>query len=67
MRSKKNKLTNLLKTGILFFTITLLFWNCNDESINEFNENVAVEQVSNFQPIEIDEAKSFMNNHVYKK
>ena len=66
MKSKKNKLTNLLKTGILFFTISLLFWNCNDESINEFNENVAVAQVSNFQPIEIDEAKSFMNNLISK-
>jgi hypothetical protein len=66
MKSKKNKLTNLLKTGILFFTISLLFWNCNDESINEFNENVAIEQVSNFQPIEIDEAKSFMNNLISK-
>ena len=33
MKMKKEKLTNLLKLGILFFGISLLFFNCENEPI----------------------------------
>ena len=33
MKTKKNKLTNFLKIGILFFGISLLLWNCEKEEI----------------------------------
>ncbi|MDC1432189.1 hypothetical protein N8201_03795 [Polaribacter sp.] len=31
MKMNKNKLANLLKTGILFFGISLLLWNCDKD------------------------------------
>jgi hypothetical protein len=34
MKNRKNKLTNFLKTGILFFGISLLLWNCEQEEIS---------------------------------
>jgi hypothetical protein len=38
MKTKKNKLTNILKIGILFFGISLLLFNCEkDNEINEFH------------------------------
>ena len=32
MKKKKNKLTNTLKIGILFFGVSLLLWNCEKEN-----------------------------------
>ena len=66
MKNRKNKITNLLKIGILLFGISLLLWNCNDESIHEINQNVAVEQVNEFQSIETNEAKSLINSIISK-
>ncbi|TXD49999.1 hypothetical protein [Polaribacter sp. IC073] len=34
---KKNKLTNYLKIGILFFGISLLLWNCEKETNENFS------------------------------
>ena len=34
MKNSKNKLTNLLKTGMLFFGISLLLWNCEKDETN---------------------------------
>ena len=49
MKSKKNKLTNLLKTGILFFGISLLLWNCEKDNSNDFiSENqssISIEKI----------------------
>jgi len=47
MEMNKNKLANLLKTGILFFGISLLLWNCETENelvdtIESINENVSI-------------------------
>lgn len=36
MKNKKNKITNLLKIGILFFGVSLLLWNCEKD---EFTSN----------------------------
>tara|TARA_B110001450_G_scaffold103304_1_gene97813 strand:+ start:436 stop:2022 length:1587 start_codon:yes stop_codon:yes gene_type:complete len=48
MKSKKNKLTNLLKTGILFFGISLLLWNCQTENeVIENNEPTLLEKLQN--------------------
>ena len=33
MKTRKNKLTNFLKIGILFFGISLLLWNCEQENL----------------------------------
>lgn len=33
MKNRKNKITNLLKIGILLFGISLLLWNCEQEEI----------------------------------
>lgn len=48
MKTKKNKLTNLLKLGILFFGMILVFNNCQKE------ENYIVETPS---PINLEKAK----------
>jgi hypothetical protein len=49
MKSKKNKLTNLLKTGILLFGISLFLWNCQTENSNDFtSENqpsISIEKI----------------------
>jgi len=38
MKTSKNKLTNILKIGILFFGISMLLWSCEkDIEINEFH------------------------------
>lgn len=66
MKNRKNKITSLLKIAILLFGISLLLWNCNDESIQEINQNVAVEQVNEFQSIETNEAKSLINSIISK-
>jgi len=35
MKTRKNKVTNLFKIGILFFGISLLLWNCEQEQLLE--------------------------------
>ena len=35
MKMKKNKLPNLLKTGILLFGVSILLWNCQNNITNE--------------------------------
>jgi hypothetical protein len=53
MKSKKNKLTNLLKTGILLFGISLLLWNCeNEESL----QNLEVLQKSPLYYVKLEKA-----------
>ena len=55
MKSKKNKLTNLLKTGILFFGISLLLWNCEkNETLEELNL-----QESELKTVPIENSMSF--------
>ncbi|QTE21822.1 hypothetical protein [Polaribacter cellanae] len=36
MKNRKNKITNLLKIGVLLFGISVLLWNCEEEEINNF-------------------------------
>lgn len=43
---KKNKLTNLLKAGILFFGISMLLWNCENNYVENSPTNIA-EKVKN--------------------
>ena len=38
MKKKKNKLTNLFKTGTLFFGVSLFFFSCEKEEIERQNE-----------------------------
>jgi hypothetical protein len=54
MKTKKNKLINLLKNAVLFFSISLLLWNCEKEDFS-----------LNDQPnTEINNGKSWFNkNH----
>ena len=40
----KNRKTNFIKLGILFFGISLLLWNCEKE---EFIEENSINQTSN--------------------
>jgi hypothetical protein len=47
MKTSKNKLNNLLKTGILFFGISLLLWNCKEEETFQ-EELTQVEQNASF-------------------
>ena len=41
MKSKRNKLTNFLKLGILFFGISILLWNCEKETFIPSEEIIA--------------------------
>ena len=58
MKMNKNKLANLLKTGILFFGISLLLWNCTTESGPiENNQSYLLEKLqSNFESKNFKEA-----------
>ena len=38
MKTKKNKLTNLVKLGIFLFGISLFFWSCEKENLIEPQE-----------------------------
>jgi hypothetical protein len=52
MKTKKNKSTKLLKIGILFFGISLFFWNCeNDENPHEHQEH----QIAKINYLNIEE------------
>jgi hypothetical protein len=48
MKSKKNKLTNLLKTGILFFGISLLLWNCENQNESIIEATISLEDSNNY-------------------
>ena len=39
---KKKQITNYLKTGIFFISVSLLLWNCEKESINEIQQPQSV-------------------------
>ncbi|WP_428742304.1 hypothetical protein [Tenacibaculum sp.] len=38
MKNKKNLVTYLLKSGVFFLSLSILLWNCQDESINLNNQ-----------------------------
>lgn len=46
MKTRKSKLTSLLKTGLLLFGISLLLWNCEQESVIE-EQQIVVEDTIN--------------------
>ena len=48
MKSKKNKLTNLLKTGILFFGISLFLWNCENQNESIIEATISLEDSNNY-------------------
>ncbi len=50
MKKNKNKLTKLLKIGILFFGISLLLWNCEKEETISFESNLLSKLQSQFNP-----------------
>ena len=51
---------------MLFFGISLLLLNCIDENSIGLDQNDVIEQVNDFQPIEIEEAKNLLNSIVTK-
>ena len=62
----KMKLTNYLKTGILFFGISLLFWNCEK---NEILEELNLQE-SELKTVPIENSMSFfktINNNTLSK
>lgn len=66
MKTTKNKLTDLLKAGILFFGISLLLWNCEkNEIIEELNL-----QDGELKTVPIESSRSFfksINNNTLSK
>jgi len=66
MKIMKMKLTNYLKTGILFFGISLLFWNCEK---NEILEELNLQE-SELKTVPIENSMSFfktINNNTLSK
>ena len=63
MKKKENKLTKLLKLGILFFGISILLWNCEKEELipAEEQQSLLQEQISKSISFETLE-----NTDVYK-
>jgi hypothetical protein len=53
MKMKKNKLPHFLKTGILFFGIALLLWNCEKEEL------VPIEQVQSIKKERVSKSIPF--------
>lgn len=47
MKTNKNKLTTFLKTGILFFGISLLLWNCENQNEPIIETNISLENSNN--------------------
>lgn len=41
MKNKRNTITNLLKLGVFLFGVSLLLWNCQDETIEKQENNIA--------------------------
>ena len=70
MKSKKTKLTNLLKTVILFLGISLLLWNCEkDEDVHKHQEHQVTEikYLDIKQVPEVASAISELNNFSSKQ
>jgi hypothetical protein len=66
MKTKKNKVTNLLKTGILFLGVSLLLWNCEQETVFEEIEETPIAQVYKFEPKDIPDISSQIENRSRK-
>lgn len=49
MKKNKNKFINLLKTGILFFGISLLLWNCEQEPVFEEIQETPIAKIYKFE------------------
>ena len=60
MKSKRNKLTNFLKLGILFFGISLLLFNCEQRELTEEIETVSID--NKYQSLTMEDAIGFLNN-----
>ena len=65
MKSKRKKLTNFLKLGILFFGISLLLFNCEQREFPEEMETVSID--NKYQNLNIDEVTGFMGDFKAKK
>jgi hypothetical protein len=65
MKTKRNKLTNFLKLGILFFGISLLLFNCEQREFPEEMETVSID--NKYQTLNIDEVTGFMGDFKAKK
>lgn len=62
MKVKKQKLNQLLKTGILLLGVSLLLWNCNDYEIEHISQESNFYSVNKFQEIERVEVNNIVNN-----
>ena len=41
MKKRNKQITNLLKLGVFLFGFSLLLWNCQDETIEKQENNIA--------------------------
>jgi hypothetical protein len=48
MKTKRKKLTNFLKLGILFFGISLLLWNCENQNESIIEASISLEDSKNY-------------------
>jgi hypothetical protein len=60
MKTKRKKLTNFLKLGILFFGISLLLFNCEQRELTEEIETVSID--NKYQSLTMEDATGFLNN-----
>ena len=60
MKTKRKKLTNFLKLGILFFGISLLLFNCEQRELTEEIETVSID--NKYQSLTMEDAIGFLNN-----
>lgn len=60
MKTKRKKLTNFLKLGILFFGISLLLFNCEQRELTEEIETVSI--ANKYQSLTMEDATGFLNN-----
>ncbi len=58
MKKKITKMFKLLKTGILFFGISLLLWNCEKEE-----ENQLIESNTSLKTVTKKESSTFLNDY----
>jgi hypothetical protein len=63
MKRKKNKLVNLLKTGILFFGVSVLLWNCEKEELLPAEKELAIKKERISKSITFE---TLENTDVYK-